>query len=89
LSAILGAVRLGGRLCMGNMLTVGIDGLLPVILDDHPVAKTNHPSGIGGDIFLVRDHDHGSTLSVKPDKHRHDIHTRGRIEVTCRLVGQD
>ena len=54
------------------------------------VAEMNVAAGIGGDVGLVSDHDHGHAgLAVQPLKDRHDLDAGAGIQRSGRLIGQD
>src|SRR5438445_3940975 len=55
---------------------------------DQAVTQRQHPSGVRGDVGLVRHHHDGLSLAVQVGEDLHDLLTRGRVEVARGLVGE-
>src|SRR5687767_12998614 len=62
--------------------------LLGVVALHHSVPQHDYAAGVGGDVGLVRDHDHGLAGLGEALEHVHDLGRRGRVEVARGLVGE-
>src|SRR5579872_3816462 len=62
---------------------------LAVVLDDVAVDQPDDPLGVGGDVWLVGDHDHGAAGGVEAVEDLEHLLGGVGVEVAGGLVGQD
>ena len=56
---------------------------------DRSVHDADGPMGVGGHLGIVRHQNDGDPLGVELLKHSQDFDARMRIQIACRLVGQN
>src|SRR5205809_1947965 len=75
--------------CAACRLDLRSEILPSVVALDHAVLQHDDAARVRGDVGLVGDHDHRLPFRGETLEDAHDFFRSRRVEVTCRLVGEE